>query len=161
VDGQVHCSPHLRHTDQSQRLVCARHRAACAQEPAVLFAADEVEACPICGKGVCEGHRGACTHCGRSVCSADVSAASRRCATCAQLAAVSDLPHAVVAAALAATGSGSKPSRRWRMARDRSHVVVELDLGWKQTAVVTLRQGDNVADGVVKHSPLGFRKRAT
>ena len=160
VDGQVHCSPHLRRTDQSQRLVCARHRAACALESGTLFAADEVGACPICGKGVCQTHRAACVHCGRSVCAADVSAEARRCATCAQLAAVSDLPQAVVAAALAATGSGPKASRRWRMARDRSHVVVEMDLGWKQTAVITLRQGDNAPDGVVKHSPLGSRKRS-
>ena len=160
VDGQVHCSPHLRRTDQSQRLVCARHRAACALESGTLFAADEVGACPICGKGVCQTHRAACVHCGRSVCAADVSAEARRCATCAQLAAVSDLPQAVVAAALAATGSGPKASRRWRMARDRSHVVVEMDLGWKRTAVVTLRQGDNAPDGVVKHSPLGSRKRS-
>ncbi len=160
VDGQAHCSPHLRRTDESQRLVCARHRAACALESGTLFAADEVGTCPICGKGVCQKHRATCAHCGRSVCTADVSAESRRCATCAQLAAVSDLPHAVVAAALAATGSGPKASRRWRMARDRSHVVVEMDLGWKQTAVVTLRQGDNAPDGVMKHSPLGSRKRS-
>jgi len=62
VDGQVHCSPHLRRTDTSQRLVCARHRGACAYEPGVLFATDEVGACPICGKSVCEGHRATCTH---------------------------------------------------------------------------------------------------
>jgi len=161
VDGQAHCSPHLRRTDTSQRLVCARHRATCAHEPATLFASDEVGTCPICGKGVCESHRAACAHCGRSVCTADLSVESRRCATCGELAAVSDLPDAVVAAALTAIGRGPKPSRRWRMARDRSHLVVELDLGWKQMAVVTLRQGDNVADGVVKHSPLGSRKRST
>jgi len=159
VDGQVHCSPHLRRTDQSRRLVCARHRAACAHEPAALFASDEVGACPICGKGVCESHRAACAHCGRSVCTADLNVESRRCATCAQLAAVNDLPPAVVAAVLAATGSGPKPTRRWRLARDRSHVVVELDLGWKQTAVVTLRQGDTVPDGVVKHSPFRLPRR--
>src|SRR2546422_1461036 len=47
-----------------------------------LFAADEVGACPICGKGVCQTHRAACVHCGRSVCAADVSAEARRCATC-------------------------------------------------------------------------------
>jgi len=159
VDGQVHCSPHLRRTDKSRRLVCARHRAACAHEPATLFASDEVGTCPICGKGVCESHRAACAHCGRSVCTADLSVQSRRCATCVQLVAVSDLPHAVVAAVLAATGSRPKPSRRWRWARDRSHVVVELDLGWKQTAVVTLRQGDNVPDGVVRHSPFRLKRR--
>jgi len=159
VDGQAHCAPHLRRTDKSQRLVCARHRAGCAHEPGALFAVDEVGTCPICARGACQSHRAACEHCGRRVCTADLSVESRRCATCAQLAAVSDLPQAVVAAALAATGSGPKPSRRWRMARDRSHLVVELDLGWRQTAVVTLRQGDNVPDGVVKHSPLRLKRR--
>ncbi len=222
VDGQVHCSTHLRRTDKSRRLVCARHRATCAEEPAALFASDEVEACatcgklvcaghsaecvadnerhcvthlepladangsygcaqhrtachvdgqtfslkgvsecPICGKGACERHRAACGYCGRRVCSADLSPGSRRCTTCAELAAVSDLPEAVVTAALAATGKRSEPksSRGWRTARDRSHLVVELDVGWKQKAVVTLRHQDNVAESVVKHSPLGSKRR--
>src|SRR5205807_2602967 len=132
-----HCAPHLRRTDKSQRLVCARHRAGCAHEPGALFAVDEVGTCPICARGACQSHRAACEQCGRRVCTADLSVESRRCATCAQLAAVSDLPHAVVAAVQAATGSGPKPSRRWRMARDRRHLVVELDLGWRQTAVAT------------------------
>jgi hypothetical protein len=61
VDGQGHCSQHLRRTDQSERLVCARHRAACALEGVVaVFASDEVEECPVCGKHVCADHRGAC-----------------------------------------------------------------------------------------------------
>jgi len=153
VDEQVHCSPHLRRADRSRRLVCARHRSACAEEPAALFASDEVAACPICGRGTCELHRAACEYCGRSVCSAELSAESHRCATCAQLAAVSDPPEALVTVALAAAGGEPQASRRWRMARDKSHVVVEVDLGRKRTAVVTLRHDENVADGVVHHSP--------
>ncbi|PYP51603.1 MAG: hypothetical protein DMD45_07635 [Gemmatimonadetes bacterium] len=152
VDEQVHCSPHLRRADRSRRLVCARHRAACAEEPAALFASDEVAACPICGRGTCELHRAACGYCGRRVCTADLSAESHRCATCAELAAVSDPPEAVVTAALAAAGGAPQASRRWRMARDKSHLVVEVDLGRKRTAVVTLRHEDNVADGVVHHT---------
>jgi hypothetical protein len=222
VDEQVHCSTHLRRTDESRRLVCARHRATCAEEPAALFASDEVAACascgklvcaghsaacaadnarhcvthlepltdatgsygcpehrqechvdgqafslqgvsdcPICGKGVCEHHRVACAYCGRRVCTADLNAGSRRCTTCAQLATVSELPDAVVTAALAATGKRREPksSRGWRTARDRSHLVVELDVGWKQKAVVTLRHADNVPVSVVKHAPLGFKRR--
>jgi len=62
VDGQVHCSPHLRRADRSRRLVCARHRGACAEEPAALFASDEVAACPVCGRSTCELHRAACGH---------------------------------------------------------------------------------------------------
>src|SRR5213082_2830165 len=143
VDEQVHCSPHLRRADRSRRLVCARHRGACAEEPAALFASDEVAACPICGRGTCDLHRVSCGYCGRSVCSAELDAESRRCVTCVQLAAVSDPPEAVVTAALAAAGGEPQASRRWRMARDKSHVVVEVDLGRKRTAVVTLRHDDH------------------
>ena len=58
---QAHCSQHLRRTDQSERLVCARHKAGCALEGVTaVFASDEVEECPVCGKRVCAQHRGAC-----------------------------------------------------------------------------------------------------
>jgi hypothetical protein len=56
-----------------------------------------------------------------------------------------------------ATGSGPKSSRPWRMARDHSHVVVELDLGLK--TVFTLRHGETVPDSVVKHALLGSEQR--
>jgi len=60
VDGQVHCSRHLRRTDTSRRLVCPRHVAGCAYEPDTLFASDEVGACASCGKVVCAGHSAEC-----------------------------------------------------------------------------------------------------
>jgi hypothetical protein len=72
---------------------------------------------------------------------------------------VSDPPDEAVTAALAATGGGSKTSRRWRMARDRSHLVVEVDLGLRRKAVVTVRHGDTVPDSIVKHSLLGSQRR--
>ena len=164
VDGQVHCSRHLRRTDQSRRLVCGRHRAACAHEPAAMFASDEVTVCPICGKDACARHWAACGYCGRQVCTADLgqlepARQARRCATCAQLTAVSDPPPAVVAAARTASGGESKASRTWRMARDRSHLVVELDLGLTRKTVFTLRHGDTVPDSIVKHSVLGSKRR--
>ena len=220
VDGQVHCSQHLRRTDTSRRLVCTRHRAGCVEEPSVLFASDEVGACascgklvcaghsgpcvedglrhcvshleplqdatgaygcaehrkachvdglsfslagakecPVCGKDACAQHRVACGYCGRQVCTADLGQQSRRCATCAQLAAIADPPETVVTAARAVTGGGPKASRAWRMARDRSHLVVEVDLGFRRKAVFTLRHGETVPDGVVKHSLLGSKRR--
>jgi hypothetical protein len=67
VDGQVHCSLHLRRVDRSRRLVCTRHRAGCAEEPAALFASDEVATCPVCGRSTCELHRAACGHVGPDV----------------------------------------------------------------------------------------------
>ena len=160
VDGQVHCSQHLRRTDASRRLVCARHRAGCVEEAMALFASDEVEPCPVCGKDACAQHRAACGYCGRQVCTADLERQSRRCATCAQLTAIAEPPEAVITAARAVIGGGvPKASRAWRMARDRSHLVVELDLGLRRKAVFTLRHGDNVPDSVVNHSLLGSKRR--
>ncbi|HEV2751856.1 MAG TPA: hypothetical protein VGV12_15145, partial [Gemmatimonadales bacterium] len=166
ADNQVHCSQHLRRTEQSGRLVCARHLAACTREPAAVFATDEVLACPICGKDACARHRAACGYCGRQVCTADLGpidprgGQSRRCSTCAQLAAVKDLPDAVVTAALKATGGERKSSRRWRMARDRSHMVLELDLGLTRKTVFTVRHGSTAPESVVKHSLIsGMQKK--
>jgi hypothetical protein len=159
VDGQVHCSRHLRGTDASRRLVCERHRAACAEEPDAVFASDEVAACPVCGQDACARHRAACAHCGRQVCTADLTQPSRRCATCAQLAATAEPPAEVVTAARAAMGGTSKGSRAWRIARDRSHFVVELDLGWRRRTVFTLRHGDTVPESVVTHSLAGSKRR--
>ena len=160
VDGQVHCSQHLRRTDKSRRLVCRQHRAGCVEEAMALFASDEVEECPVCGKDACAQHRAACGHCGRLVCTADLEQKSRRCATCAQLAAIVDPPEEVITAARVVTGGGgSRPSRAWRMARDRSHLVVELDLGLRRKAVFTLRHGASVPDSVVRHSLLGSKQR--
>jgi hypothetical protein len=221
VDQEVHCSQHLRRTDTSRRLVCARHRAGCVEEPSVLFASDEVgacascgklvcashsaecvedglrhcvthlellhdatgaygcaqhrkachvdalmfslagvEECAVCGKDACAEHRAACGYCGRRVCTADLEQPSRRCATCRALAAIADPPEEVIAAARAVTGGGGpKAARAWRMARDRSHLVVELDLGLRRKAVFTLRHGDTVPDSVVKHSLLGSKRR--
>ena len=163
VDGHVHCSRHLHRTDASRRLVCGEHRAACAEEPAAVFAADEVEACPVCGKDACAQHRAACGYCGRQVCTADLKQQSppRRCATCAQLAAIADPPQEVVTAARGLTGRSGAPkaSRAWRIARDRSHVVVELDLGWSRRTVFTLRHGNSVPETVVTHSLAGSKRR--
>ncbi len=164
VDGQVHCSRHLRRTDTSRRLVCGRHRAGCVEEAMTLFASDEVEQCPVCGKDACAQHRVACGYCGRHVCTADLEQPSRRCATCAHLATIADPPEHVVTAARAVTGAGAgagapKVSRAWRIARDKSHLVVELDLGFRRKAVFTLRHGDKVPDSVVRHSLLGSKRR--
>jgi len=70
IDGQPHCSRHLRRSDRSGRLVCESHRAACADEPGSVLATDEVAACATCSLLVCDRHSGTCDadgsrHCGR------------------------------------------------------------------------------------------------
>jgi hypothetical protein len=76
-----------------------------------------------------------------------------------QLVAVADPSEEVVTAARAVTGGPSKGSRAWRIARDRTHVVVELNLGWRRRTVFTLRHGDSVAESVVTHSLVGSKRR--
>ncbi len=137
VDGHVHCSRHLH------------------------LASDEVAACPVCGNDACAQHRIACAYCGRQVCTADWAQQSRRCSTCAQLAATAEPPAEVVSAARAVTGRGGAPkaSRPWRIARDHSHYVVEVDLGMTRKTVFTLPHGDTVPDRIVRHSVLGSKRR--
>ena len=101
----------------------------------------------------------ACGHCGRQVCTADLRQQSGQCATCAQLTAIADPPDEVVTAARAATGGEPRAARSWRMARDRSHLVVEVGLGLRRKAVFTVRHGATVPDNVVKHSLLGSKRR--
>jgi len=147
VDEQIQCSRHLRRADGSGRLVCEQHRAACVAEPEAVFAADEVSACPVCGKTACSQHLVACGYCGRQVCTSDLAQESGRCATCARLA-TGEPPADMVAALLPTAPSGK---RSWRMAKDRTHVVLELNVGWRRRTVFTLPHGASEPDGVVTH----------
>src|SRR5207249_10575944 len=118
-------------------------------------------ACPVWGKGAGARHRAACGYCGGQVCTAALEPQSRRCGTCVQLAAIADPPQEVVTAARGLTGRSGAPkaSRGWRIARDRSHFVVELDLGWRRRTVFTLRHGDTVPESVMTHSLAGSKRR--
>lgn len=61
VDGQPHCSKHLRRSDRSRRFICESHIAACGHESSeVLFVSDEVRACVECGKSGCDRHAAPC-----------------------------------------------------------------------------------------------------
>lgn len=220
VDGQVHCSRHLRPSDYSRRLVCERHRASCAYEPAGIFAADEVHSCATCGKQACLGHTGECASdsrrhcrdhleplvdepgqlacerhrttcyldgrafslrgtetcpicerracashivrckwCGRSVCTGDVASGHGRCTTCRSLAPIMDPPDAVVVAATFVKRDRA-PVKAWRVARDASHTVVEIDLGWTRKVVFSLLHGDTRPAAVVRHSLFGTRRES-
>jgi len=109
----------------------------------------------VCGNDVCAQHRAACGYCGRQVCTADLAQQSRRCATCAQLVAVADPPEEVVTAARAL----GKAVRAWRIARDHTHFVVEVDLGLTRKTVFTLRHGETAPERVMRHSLLGSKPK--
>lgn len=61
VDGQVHCSTHLRRSDRTRRLLCEKHRTTCTQEPQAIVASDEAVACTTCGASVCDSHSDVCS----------------------------------------------------------------------------------------------------
>src|SRR5207245_11334076 len=109
---------------------------------------------PGAGRAACAGPRAGGGHRGRTVCTAGLEQPPRRCVTCRQLAVIADPPDDVLTAARAVTGAGPKSSRAWRMARDHSHVVVELDLGLRRKTVFTLRHGETVPDSAVEHTLL-------
>src|SRR5213079_1651868 len=174
--GRVVCNRHAEQSGAdapkgSRRLctACLKYCEGGTNEP---VGADEVTQCASCSKSVCTAHqavcvkdgcaqrRAACRYCRRHVCTADLEQPSRRCATCAQLATIAEPPEHVVTAARAVTGAGApRASRAWRIARDKSHLVVELDLGFRRKAVFTVRHGDQVPDSVVRHSLLGSKRR--
>jgi hypothetical protein len=158
IDGKVHCSSHLARTDQSRRLVCEAHRFCCAHEADAVFAADEVTACPVCERKACPPHVQECTSCGRRVCVGEWDSATSHCATCRQLAPYAS-PSATELAAAADAAEGRAPDpKKWRAARDATHLVVEMSRGWMRRIVFTVRHGERRAASVMSHSRSGSKR---
>ncbi|MDQ3996202.1 MAG: hypothetical protein M3303_04210 [Gemmatimonadota bacterium] len=158
VDEKVHCSTHLARTDQSRRLVCEADRSPCAHEPDVVFATDEVTACPVCARQACPAHVQECTSCGRRVCVGEWEKATSWCATCRQLAPYAS-PSATELAAGADAAEGRAPEpKKWRAARDATHLVVEMSQGWKRRIVFAMRQGERKAETVMSHARGGSKR---
>jgi hypothetical protein len=78
VDGRLHCSRHLRRSDHSGRLVCQEHRAACADEPDAILAADEIVGCATCSRLVCDQHGAGCSVDGARHCRSHLAALKDR-----------------------------------------------------------------------------------
>ena len=174
VDAQPACDEHVRVCPSCRLEHCTAHEGVCAEGEGHTACSACLAPCGSCGRVVCNRHAeqsraeapkgsrrlcAACGHCGRQVCTADLRQQSGQCATCAQLTAIADPPDEVVTAARAATGGEPRAARSWRMARDRSHLVVEVGLGLRRKAVFTVRHGATVPDNVVKHSLLGSKRR--
>lgn len=162
TDGQRHCEKHLVELrDRRGERACGAHHTVCHVDR-VAFSLTGTEECPVCGRRACAQHRGSCDNCGRLVCASDFDAAARRrCTTCRQLAPLTDPEDRVLRAAAVAQAGGEKRPKSWRAARDASHLVVELDLGWTRRLVFTVRHGDDRPDGGMTHSMLGHRRLST
>lgn len=156
-DGRRYCDKDsivLR--NEPGKFVCRNHASICHVDEGAFRLGDTVD-CPVCGKATCKKHLRSCTWCGRDMCVTDLSRPGERCITCTQLREVAEPPDAIVDAVASALASKGTP-KRWRLARDATHTVVDLDLGWTRRVVLAVRHGDNVAHSGMSHSAIGSRK---
>lgn len=159
-DRMVHCKTHLQPLlDTRDEFGCPKHRSQCHVDGRTYSFAGTT-ACPVCGRLTCREHLRACKHCGRLVCQPDRRGTDGQCVTCGSLTALDEPPDAVLAAALVANGGDPPRAKGWSSARDASHVVVQMDLGWTRKLVMSVRHGDMRPDTVVRHSLLGSSKQA-
>ena len=156
-DGRVYCDTHaVALRNDPGTFVCRTHAAMCHVDQSA-FRIGQTTDCPVCARPTCRSHLRTCGWCGRMVCVTDMNAAHSRCGTCAQLRDVVEPPDNLVSAVASALGDRPSP-KRWRAARDATHTVVELDLGWTRRAVLAVRHGENVASLGHTHSAIGSKK---
>jgi hypothetical protein len=159
VDGKRHCTTHLQKVgDHLDGAACDAHRSVCHVDRA-QFTRAGTTACPSCGRLACRGHLRPCSNCGRRVCVGDFKPERpETCATCSTLATTSEPSDEVIAAAIGLRGHDAQQPRRWRVARDARHRVVELDLGWTRRLVFAVPHGQSDAETALSHSILGSRR---
>lgn len=156
-DGQRHCTTHLVTLRDRGGFGCKRHYSTCHVDGVTFSLAGTVE-CPVCGKPACRQHTGSCPSCGRDVCTADINrAATQPCRTCQQFTDSESLDGLLIQAVSHALGDGVRP-RSWRIARDATHRIIELDLGWTRRVVVSVRHGSERPEVVMRHSLLGSKR---
>lgn len=156
-DGRRYCDQDtIMLRNESGKYVCRAHASICHVDEGAFRLGETVD-CPVCANATCKKHLRSCSWCGRDVCVTDLSLPGERCTTCTQLREVAELPDAIIDAVASAMASKPTP-KRWRLARDATHTVVDLDLGWTRRVVMAVRHGENVANSGMSHSALGARK---
>jgi hypothetical protein len=98
-----------------------------------------------------------CDNCRRRICVADFADTVKVCATCARLETVAEPTDAILFAAINLRGNDAGSPKRWKIARDARHVLVELELGWTRRIVMAVRHGEQRAQSAVSHSALGSK----
>lgn len=156
-DGRVYCDTHaVALRNEPGTFVCRAHAAICHVDQSAFRIGQTID-CPVCAEPTCKSHLRTCGWCGRMVCLTDMNAAHSRCSTCAALRDIAEPHDNLVAAVASALGDRPTP-KRWRAARDATHTVVELDLGWTRRIVLAVRHGDTVASLGQTHSAIGSKK---
>ncbi len=155
-DGRVYCDTHaLKLRNEPGKFVCRAHSTICHVDQAA-YRIGQTTDCPVCAKATCKSHLRGCGWCGRMVCVNDLDAAHNRCSTCAQLRDIAEPSDRLIDAVASALENRPTP-KRWRTARDATHTVVELDLGWTRRVVLAVRHGDNVASVGRTHSAVSSK----
>jgi len=156
-DERRHCHTHLtRLFDTPAGLGCEQHRTICHIDKRA-YTKTGTSSCPLCDLSVCAEHRRDCKWCGREVCRTHLDRQTL-CSTCRSLSPASEPSDALISAGITANGGEPATAKSWRTARDASHTVVELDLGWTRRLVFSVRHGDTVPQHVVRQSLFGSRK---
>lgn len=155
VDGLRHCSTHLaRLHDTPSDQACEKHRSVCHIDQR-SYTLTGTAACLVCGRLTCAEHLRPCGWCGRAVCAAELPPREPRCTTCRHLAEVADPSDSLIAASVTANEGEPPQAKSWRVGRDATHEVAELDLGWSRRLVFAVRHSDNRPDVAMRHSLLG------
>ena len=150
-DGRRYCdSDSVMLRNEPGKFVCRAHAAICHVDQGAFRIGETVD-CPVCARKTCKAHLRSCGWCGRAVCLEDMNIAHNRCSTCAQVRDVAQPPDNLVRAVALALEDRPTP-KHWRIARDATHTIVELDLGWTRRVVLAMRHGDNVASAGRTHS---------
>jgi hypothetical protein len=159
-DGRRYCDHDVMLLrDQPGRYVCREHGSICHVDQSA-YRRGETSECPVCAKPTCTAHLRSCASCGRTVCVADFrnpNSPQKKCITCSQLKDTAELDDHVIDAVVATLGGRQRP-KRWRTARDATHTVVEVDLGWTRRIVLAVRHGDNIADAGRRRSAIGSKR---
>jgi len=152
-DGRRYCDTDaVMLRNEPGKFVCRAHAAICHVDRSA-YRVGQTSECPVCARETCRAHLRTCGWCGRMVCVSDMNIAHNRCSTCAQLREVAQPPEALIRAV--ALALEERPTaKHWRTARDATHTVVELDLGWTRRVVLAVRHGDNVASVGRTHSAM-------
>ena len=150
-DGRRYCdTDSLMLRNEPGKFVCRVHGAICHVDQAA-YRLGQTGECPVCARETCRAHLRTCGWCGRMVCITDMNTPHNRCSTCTQLREVTQPPETLIRAVALALDERPTP-KHWRTARDATHTVVELDLGWTRRVVLAVRHGDNVASVGRTHS---------
>jgi hypothetical protein len=156
-DGQVYCDKDvIALRNEPGRFACLKHGAICHVDRSGHRIADTVQ-CPVCARAACKSHVRTCEWCGRAICFSDFKSMHSHCLTCTQLKEAVEPSEALVAAVAKALESDQRPTH-WKTARDATHTIVEVHLGWTRRVVLAIRHSDNGTEIGKTHSAVGSKK---